>query len=447
MQMLQSEPNLDQFKRLMKDSGVTQLYFKRLAENDNSKNQVYLGPDFSALNILPTGNFVSDPEKPTRLKAPLHFSWLTREGVVVRAPKAQLILYPQYPEVRFSGFLQGCAGGPNSLMTVRQSGRVLFFGITTGGQIIGSVAAHDSALANEIEALGLQPDIGVFSQISLIKVVRDGDERRILLAELSRIAKLGWIDSKRLNSRGEILLYNARNGGGYTLEAELGVRPNGFSEPDFHGWEIKQHAVRQLTRPASGGPITLMTPEPTGGVYVEDGIQEFIRRFGYADRTIIDRRNFGGVHTAVKICAATSLSLTLGGYDAAKHKITDLSKGISLLDKNGEAAAMWDYRGLLSHWTRKHARAAYIPSLVRTMLKTNQYQYGGLVRLAIGTDFLLFVNAIATGAVYYDPGIKIENASSAKPVIKKRSQFRIRSANIPVLYTKVEEVDVTAHRR
>src|SRR5580704_10997116 len=103
--------NLDQLKQLLRAADVTQLYLKRLAENDNSKNQVYLGPDFSALNVLPTGDFVSDPEKPTRLKAPLVFNWLTNSGTVVHAPKAQLILYPQYPEVRFSGFLQGSVGG------------------------------------------------------------------------------------------------------------------------------------------------------------------------------------------------------------------------------------------------------------------------------------------------------------------------------------------------
>jgi hypothetical protein len=36
------------------------------------------------------------------------------------------------------------------------------------------------------------------------------------------------------------------------------------------------------------------------------------------------------------------------------------------------------------------------------------------------------------------------NVSAAKPEVKKRSQFRIRSASIPLLYTAVTEVDVTA---
>lgn len=438
--MAPNELGLDRVKQMMRAAGVTQLYLKRLAENDNSKNQVYLGPDFTALNVLPTGELLGDPEKPSRLKATLSFSWLSSTGDISPAPHAQLILYPQYPEVRFSGFLRGSSSGPNNVMTVRQAGRVLFFGITAEGRILGFAASHDSALAREIESLNLQPDTGVFSQIALED---RADGRAVLLAELARIAALAWIDSKRLNTRGEIVDCNAPNCGGYTLEAELGIRPNGISDPDFLGWEIKQHAVANLARPASGGPITLMTPEPTGGVYVDAGIREFIRRYGYPDRTIADRLNFGGIHNAFRICAATNLALTLQGYDATTRKITDFSGGISLVDRQGTAAAVWHYKDLLSHWTRKHAKAAYIPSIVRKVPR-NQYQYGSHVRLAEGTEFRLFLNAVASGDVYYDPGIKIVNASAARPEVKKRSQFRIRSASIPLLYTNVVEVDVTA---
>jgi hypothetical protein len=434
---------LNQLKQEMRAAGVTQLWLKRLSKNDNTKQQVYLGPNLVALNVLPTGTLTqyfseSKPEEPI-LKTPLQFSWLTDTGELLSAPGAQLILYPQYPEVRFSGFLRGTRGGPNDVMRVRETGRFLFFGITPTGLVVGYAAALESELAHEVESLGLVPDTGVFSQVAIED--RAADEKQMLVSELRRIAALGWIDSKRLNSNGEILACPSPNCGGYTLEAELGIRPNGYADPDFHGWEIKQHNVPQLTRPSGGGPITLMTPEPTSGVYVEEGIKEFMRRYGYPDRTIPDRRNFGGIHSTHQLCVATGLQLTLEGYDAAKAKITDFSRGVSLVDANGRAAATWHYKDLLSHWTRKHAKAAYIPSLNRKD-PVNQYRYGGLVRLGEGTEFRLFLEAVAAGAVYYDPGIKIENATSARPVVKKRSQFRIKSANIPVLYTAVTEVDV-----
>jgi hypothetical protein len=131
----------------------------------------------------------------------------------------------------------------------------------------------------------------------------------------------------------------------------------------------------------------------------------------------------------------------LEGYDLNTGKITDFTKGISLIAKNGEAAATWHYKELLNKWTHKHALAVYVPSLLRKE-PAMQYRYGSRVRLAEGTEFRLFLRAIATGAVYYDPGIRIEGFSSSKPDVKKRSQFRIRSSRVPVLYTKVTDVNL-----
>jgi hypothetical protein len=49
--------------------------------------------------------------------------------------------------------------------------------------------------------------------------------------------------------------------------------------------------------------------------------------------------------------------------------------------------------------------------------------------------------ALAAGAVYYDPGIKLEHASTDAEV-KRRSQFRIASREIGALYQMVEVVEV-----
>jgi hypothetical protein len=45
---------------------------------------------------------------------------------------------------------------------------------------------------------------------------------------------------------------------------------------------------------------------------------------------------------------------------------------------------------------------------------------------------------IPDGKVYYDPGIKLERASTARPSIKRRAQFRIKSAEVGALYARVE---------
>jgi hypothetical protein len=427
-------------QRLMRDAGVCRLYLKRLAPNDNSKNQVYLGSGFEAVNIIPNRGIIDDRADATAiLKAAVAFRWIDPSGAQHEAPNAQLILYPQYPEVRMSGFLKGCRTAPSGVMASRDPGRVLLLGVTTRGEVIGWAARHDHPVVAEIDALGELRRVGVFEEIPLIAQ----DSRRLLLTELARIHLLGWIDAKRLRSDGTEGPCNSSNCGGYTLEAELGIIPNGFSDPDFLGWEVKQHGVAAFDRPSSGSPITLMTPEPTGGIYRDEGPSAFIRRFGYADTMgRPDRLNFGGVFRAGECSPKTGVKLVLDGFNAESGQIEDVTKGITLVSANGEIAAVWHYAGLIAHWQRKHDRAAYVPSQHRAS-PHKQYRYGHEILLGEGTDFLKFLKAMARGAVYYDPGIKLEGASGSG-TLKRRSQFRIKWKDIPALYTRSELVSVLA---
>lgn len=433
--------DLFSLKNMMAAAGVRRLVAKRLAPNDNSKNQVYLGGGFEALNTLPFGEIYEDSsEKNQILKAPLNFRWLNPDGTTVNAPSAQLILYPQYPEVRMSGFLKGTKNAPADLMAERTAGRVLFMGIDDNGVITGVVVSPESALAREFEAAVAGQDDRIFYELAITAAAVDTKAR--LIAELKRISGLGWINSKRLRGDGSLGPCEAPNCGGYTLEAELGVKPNGFSEPDFLGWEVKQHTVTNITKPTSGGPITLMTPEPTGGFYRDKGVEAFLRKYGYADRMgREDRINFGGVYRVGAKVELTGLTMTLDGYDAALGKITDASKGITLVDDKGNHAAVWGYTGLIKHWARKHERAVYIPSLVRNEPQ-RQYQYSNSVLLGQETDFFRFLRAMSAGQIYYDPGIKLEAASTKAPKTKRRSQFRVRVQDLSRLYKRADRVEV-----
>jgi hypothetical protein len=232
-----------------------------------------------------------------------------------------------------------------------------------------------------------------------------------------------------------------QSSGGFTLEAEFGIAKNSSAEPDFLGWEVKQHSVSSFESMAAGA-ITLMTPEPTGGFYEEQGVEAFVRKFGYADKNDRpDQMNFGGIHRAGERHETTHLTMTLPGYDSERCRITNPDGCIALVNDAGEVAASWAFSGLLSHWARKHSKAAYVPSQCRKE-PHRQYAYGGKVRLAQRMDSLRLLKALSVGAVYYDPGIKLEQASSAKPSHKQRSQFRIASKSISALYETVELVDV-----
>lgn len=187
-----------------------------------------------------------------------------------------------------------------------------------------------------------------------------------------------------------------------------------------------------------------MTPEPTGGIYRDHGVAVFMQSYGYPDKSgKIDRINFGGIYSVGKdFHIDTSLRLELLGYDREKGVITDMSGGIALLSRTGEVAALWGFAGIMDHWNRKHAKAAYVPSLFRK--PPPEYSYGPRVLLCERTDFSLFLRAISESIVYYDPAIKVEGASSPKPITKRRSQFRVGHAQLVQMYHRHEYVDLVA---
>ena len=126
--------NLGSLKQYFHSMGISRFYFKQLAENDNSKNQVYLGGSFDVLQKLPFGKIEMEQglKRPV-YKAPLDFWWIDNNGNTAPASGAQLVLYPKYPEVRLSGFLRGCVTAPSeyfravpkTVRTGQSDGRVL----------------------------------------------------------------------------------------------------------------------------------------------------------------------------------------------------------------------------------------------------------------------------------------------------------------------------------
>lgn len=430
--------NLQNLKRIFADNGCQRLYVKKLSPNDNSKNQVYLGGSFEILNILPISEIQNEEAgdwNRERFKASIKFSWIDDEYGIYPAPNSQLILYPKYPEVRFSGFLSKCEKPPSELMTQRLADRLLFLGVSKSGVILGYVAAPNSQIGIEYQKVNVDEELGVFKVIEITKNINNKEK---LLSELYRIHKLDWINSKRLDRDGNILQCVSSNCGGYTLEAELGITPNGFSEPDYLGWEIKQFGVVNFDK-INSSVITLMTPEPTDGIYKTSGAEAFLNKYGYADKTGRENRiNFGGIHKTGVRHSSTNLELQLIGFDNENGKIRNSNGKIALIDIKGNEAASWSFSSMLLHWNRKHNQACYVPSL-SDIIGDRKYKYGDKVILGVGTDFQLFLKQMAIGNIYYDPGIKMENVSQ-RPKIKKRSQFRIKSKNLNNLYKSSEIV-------
>jgi hypothetical protein len=189
------------------------------------------------------------------------------------------------------------------------------------------------------------------------------------------------------------------------------------------GWEVKAHARDR---------ITLMTPEPNGGIYGEQGSEAFIRQYGYerADRSWY----FTGVHKVGVLQKKTQLTLVLDGFDAEDEKILNVNGGINLIDSKGCVAASWSFTGLMNHWGRKHANAAYVRYEKHKIIPHN-VRFLSPIQMGVGTSFTKFLGAMHDGSVIYDPAPKIE-APNSKGVTKvhPRSQFRTSVKKLAPFY-------------
>ena len=422
----------------MADLGAQHIYCKPLAENDNSKQQIYLGKSFEVLKLLKFGPVSSDPQgtRPN-FKASIPMSWINSEGNTSLAPGAQLILYPDYPEVRLSGFLRRSPLAPSHLLQPipkdfrrfnnGRDGRVLFFAVTES-HVYAYLAAANTPVAKEILSLNLPEGRPEWGTLQEIVRTRSPDLREVLLEKLREINRIGWHKSERLDRFGNLRPYDAPNGGGYTLEAQFGIVPNGRSAPDYMGWELKAYSTER---------ITLMTPEPDIGFYGEQGVKAFLIKYGRVlPGNVI---YFTGTHKAGVSSRTSGHRLELSGFDLTLGKVTDVDGGIQLIASDGTLSAGWSFSRLIEHWGRKHSAAAYIP-YEKSLSKPTEYRYNSPILLGEGTEFRLFLGALASGAVVYDPATKLMKFGMTNATVKARSQFRMRVKDLHQLYIRFSEV-------
>lgn len=433
-----NESPLEYVSRVMRRLGARRVVFKLLANNDNSKQQIYFGSDFDVLRLIPHGDLVGEPTKDKGLmyKASLKLSWIDigSDSPPAPAPGAQLIFYPRYPEVRMSGFLRGSALAPSKLMqpptseerALRgQSQRCLVLGICGDDTVLAYSGVWDGKLARDankrINSGNLSRVASVFYELE--QPVQQG--RILLLEKLSEIYRGGFVRSGRLNSMGELVEYQAKNGAGYTLESLFGIIPNGRSEPDFHEWEIKSHR---------SGAVTLMTPEPDSGTYREN-LAEFLKAYGNCNEV---RRDFTGRHVIGIPNERTGLVFEMLGYDPERNEVSDPAGGLVMRNSHGEVALGWTFNKILTHWSRKHAHTAYVKYKVDAR-DVNYYLYGPEVLLCSGADLNLFLKAMYENIIYHDPGVNMKLVSG-EWVSKKRNQFRIAWKGVGDIYEVSERV-------
>lgn len=440
---------LAELRDLLGRQGVRTAYVKKLSpKQDNEKNQIYLGSGLDGVtNLFPAtiharsaSGSVAKPAanlgKP-KLEARLDFSWLDRTGNRHDAPGTRIIDYFQYPEVRMSGFLARCDSPPDALRRDRQAEygqRWLVMGTARDGKVLGLVLTErEDALAKDFPELPLFGAVGVL-RVLVVDAVTVASPAELLHHEIAAIVRGGWHASRILKAGG-VEPFHGRQGGGYTLEALLGVAANGNKAPDRHGFEIKSF---------SGSRISLMTATPDYGYQGERSFREFMDRYGRPGQRDDRSLRFVGIHRCGRIAQSTGLGMQVTGIDPVTGSFGEAeSVGVELFDpETGEIAAGWSLDKLANCWNAKHANALYIRCERRESTGVAEYSYSRSWLTGHGTDVWKLLRAIASGVVFYDPADTIY----ADGTPKVRSQWRINSAQLPAamaaLYSSVATATV-----
>lgn len=431
--------DLSELRRLLASEGVRTAWVKKLSpKQDNEKNQIYLGGGLDGVtNIFPAtidarsaSQSVSkrgaQPGKP-KLEARIDFAWLGPDRNRSPAPGTRIIDYFQYPEVRLSGFLVRCADPPDALRRERQAlygQRWLVMGTARDGQVLGIVLTErDDPLASSFPDLPESPQGGVLRPLvvdaGLAPSAAVLSPFELLRAEMAAVINGGWHASRILKAGG-VQPFSGAQGGGYTLEALLGVAANGNKAPDRHGFEVKSY---------SGSRISLMTPTPDYGFQGKHSFREFMARYGRPGQKGDGSLRFVGIHRCGHVAGSTGLAMRVAGFNPADGSFDAPEKvGVELYDPaTGDIAAGWSLEKLANCWNAKHANALYIASEKRDGESGPEYRYADRFVTGAGTDVWKLLRAIARGLVFYDPADTIY----ADGTPKVRSQWRINASQLP----------------
>ena len=302
-----SPKNLAEITDILRKHNANGALIKKLGKNANDKNQVYSGSDFQPLH--PYFNFefdervesVSAKKRGQHLGKPIleakftKFLWLGSDKSEIRAKNLKLIIYPQYPEARLSGFEPITGHMPPSLSVTYtkenpEVTRYLLIARRGFGEALGMMIVNPSqTFIDEVSALSAAPKSKVWKSISF-----EQDTSEELQSLLSNIVSRSH-DGCRLK-HGNVIPFNGTQVCGFTLEQALGISPNSSKDGDFKGIELKTHTQKR---------VTLFTPEPDIGNYNQD-FKKFMIDYGYLDNN--GNYRLTGTHRNGIRCAKSSLT-------------------------------------------------------------------------------------------------------------------------------------------
>lgn len=471
-----SASTLSEIENTLRAHGADRAVLKMLPKNANDKNQVYWANSFSSLynnfdlTLSERGastSLTKDRSTPgTCIPEAVFndFSWVKRSGVRVKAKNVKVIVYTQYPEARLSGFLTVENTMPQSLaieFTKKnpKSNRLLVLARLPGGSCLAFVYL---GVENDLEAeVRNLPGLEGSKVCKLLNLNLGLSEK--LFTQLAKVVS-GPLKGCRLDRYGNTLPFSGTQVCGYTLEHALGIVPNSDKDGDLYGIELKTHTQVK---------VTLFTPEPDFGLYVE-GFEKFMRKYGYENDGEDGAKEWRltGVHKAGKRSAKSGLTLQVREYHVAGlensksdwvrepdgsrtpfpyDSATSLTSKLNavevvLVDDHGFIAAGWSLERLMNNWGVKHNEVVYLSASKFENDNEEEFNAGFEYKVSFApkvhwcrdTSAERLLDAIDKGVIFLDPAPKFVPNDPSKN--KRRAQWRVNdiSTAVKVLYERTE---------
>ena len=371
---------------------------------------------------------------------------MDNNGEKHHAPNTRVIHYFQYGETehRISGFLENCTSPPDSLRIVNQQKygkRILCLGVNQNKEVFGLVI-------NQLEDT-LTINFPVLQKTSVSRIIKSHtigslghNPRDLLINELKGIRRKGWHKSIRLKpNRTNPSPFKGKQGGGYTLEALMGIVSNPKKIPDKYGYEIKSYSKSNKT-------VTLMTPTADYGYEGDNTFNAFMSNYGWPDKKGKGKIVFTGTHYNGILSMSSGCTLSVNGYYEDSDSLDpDTNKvNIELFhDKYQDIASGWSFGKLLESWCNKHQQTCYVP-YEKTKCKEEkhdfEYKYGDKILICEGTDILSFIRAVYMHNVKYDPAHEIYANKKEKVRPQWRTKLTKNYRYIENLYYSIEEISI-----
>jgi hypothetical protein len=265
----------------------------------------------------------------------------------------------------------------------------------------------------------LDPSGMYYKEILAPAVVTESEPAKELLEKMKEVAKLGYVQTKRMGDTGV----------GFTLETLLGIEANSSKSPDYKGIEIK--SKRQ--RGGAGRRTTIFSQVPNWNLSRLKGSKELLDERGrYSEKK---QRN--QLFHELSVIKANSFDLRLQIDPSNDHL-----KQVWTAQEPYMMDVLWEFPLLKQRLSEKHQETFWVTAETdgKNGTETESFWYRNIKHTG-GLDSTVFPILLELGVITLDYTIKETPSGGAKD---QGYLFKMNSSDLDLLFEHVTEYDLAS---